>query len=231
MTLVSVVIPVRDGARYLAEAIESVLAQVDVAVDVVVVDDGSTDSSAAVAAAYAPEVRIVACAGAGPAAARNAGIREARGTDVAFLDADDVMAPRSLSSRVEAAAAAASRPDLVWGRLRCFVSPELDAREAARIVCPREPLPARLAGGLLLRRSTFDTVGPMPTDLRVGELIAWAGRAYELGLTELDIPDVVVHRRLHQTNMGRTDRAARGDYARLLKQMLDRRRRAGEFSA
>ena len=57
-----------------------------------------------------------------------------------------------------------------------------------------------------------------------------APRAYELGLTELDVPDVVLHRRLHRTNLGRADRAARGDYARLLKEMLDRRRRAAELS-
>jgi glycosyltransferase involved in cell wall biosynthesis len=230
VTVVSVVIPVRDGARYLGPAIESVLAQDGVDVDVVVVDDGSTDASAAVARAYAPEVRLLDSDGAGPAAARNAGVRAARGTHVAFLDADDLMAARSLASRL-AAGSAASPPDLVWGRLRCFVSPELSAGEAARIVCPGEPLPARVAGGLLLRRPTFDAVGPLPTHLRAGEFIAWAGRAYELGLTEVDVPDVVLHRRLHRTNLGRVDRAARGDYARLLKEMLDRRRRAGELSA
>lgn len=226
MTLVSVVIPVRDGARYLAEAIESALAQRDAAVDVVVVDDGSVDASAAIARRYAPDVRLLERERGGAGAARNAGVGLARGTHLAFLDADDVLAPRSLAARLEAAARHTPSPDLVWGRVRCFVSPDLPAREAAAIACPRAPIPGRLAGGLLLRRATFDAVGPMPTHLRVGEFIAWAARAQELGLVQLDVADVVLHRRLHRTNLGRTQHAARGDYARLLKEMLDRRRAA-----
>jgi glycosyltransferase involved in cell wall biosynthesis len=230
VTLISVVIPVHDGARYLGEAIESVLAQVDVAVDVVVVDDGSTDRSAAVAAAYAPDVRLLRRERSGAAAARNAGADAARGTQLAFLDADDVMAPRSIAARLEVAEAQESPPDLVWGRVRCFVSPDLSAEEAQRVSMAPHSLPGRLPGGLLVRHAAFDAVGPMPTHLRVGEFVAWAARAYELGLTELDISDVVLHRRLHRTNMGRTQRDARGDYARLLKEMLDRRR-AAERSA
>ena len=230
MTLVSVVIPVHDGERYLGEAIESVLAQADVAVDVVVVDDGSTDRSAAVAGGYAPDVRLLQRERGGAAAARNAGTQAARGTQLAFLDADDVMAPRSIASRLEAAEAQASPPDLVWGRVRCFVSPDLSAEEAQRVGLPPQSLPGRLPGGLLVRRAVFDAVGPLPTHLRVGEFVAWAARAYELGMTELDIADVVLHRRLHRTNMGRTQHDARGDYARLLKEMLDRRR-AAERSA
>ena len=140
------------------------------------------------------------------------------------------MAPRSIASRLEAAEAQASPPDLVWGRVRCFVSPDLSAEEAQRVSVAPQSLPGRLPGGLLVRRAVFDAVGPLPTHLRVGEFVAWAARAYELGLTELDIADVVLHRRLHRTNMGRTQHDARGDYARLLKEMLDRRR-AAERSA
>lgn len=226
MTLVSIVIPVRDGERYLGEAIESALGQADVSVEVVVVDDGSTDESAAVARRYAPHLRLLERGRSGAAAARNAGVRCARGTHLAFLDADDVLPPRSVAARLEAAAQATAPPDFVWGRVRCFVSPDLDAREAAAIACPTEPIRGRLPGGLLLRRAAFDAIGPLPTHLRVGEFIAWAARAPELGMVELDIADVVLRRRLHRTNMGRTQRAARGDYALLLKEMLDRRRAA-----
>jgi glycosyltransferase involved in cell wall biosynthesis len=230
VSLVSVVIAVHNGERYLAQAIASALSQADVTVDVVVVDDGSTDASAAVAREFLPRIRLVERRWAGAAAARNAGISLARGTYLTMLDADDLLPPGSLASRVVAEQAASPPVELVWGRVQSFVTSEVPAAEAARIACVRTPVPGRLAGALLLRRSTFDAVGPLPTHLRVGEFIAWAALAQERGLTELDIPDVVLHRRLHRTNMGRLERGARVDYARLLKEMLDRRRAAGTAS-
>ncbi|HEX5135939.1 MAG TPA: glycosyltransferase [Planctomycetota bacterium] len=94
----SVVIPVRDMARYLAEAIESVLAQDEPACEIVVVDDGSTDGSADVARRYAPRVRLIDEGRLGGAfAARNRGLREVTGDAVVFLDADDRLLPRALA--------------------------------------------------------------------------------------------------------------------------------------
>jgi glycosyltransferase involved in cell wall biosynthesis len=231
MTLVSVVIPVHDGARHLAEAIESALAQEGPAVEVVVVDDGSTDASASMARSYAPDVRLLEREHAGPAAARNAGIAAARGTHIAFLDADDLMPRWAIAARLEEGGSVRAPADLVWGRVRCFVSPELGPAEAARLACPPGPVPGRIGGGLLIRRAACTALGPMPTHLRVGEFIAWAARAPELDLREREVEDVVLHRRLHRGNMGRGRPEARGDYARLLKEMLDRRRGASEASA
>jgi glycosyltransferase involved in cell wall biosynthesis len=86
---VSVVIPVHNGERYLAEAIESVLEQSHPALECIVVDDGSTDSTAAVAGRYGDRVRFAERAHAGVSAARNLGTSLARGELVAFLDHDD----------------------------------------------------------------------------------------------------------------------------------------------
>src|SRR6476469_5199531 len=93
--LVSVVIPAFDAERFLGEAIESVLAQTYAPVETIVVDDGSSDGTVAVASAYA-EVTVVEQPNGGPAAARNRGFAASRGELIAFHDSDDAMTPDKL---------------------------------------------------------------------------------------------------------------------------------------
>jgi glycosyltransferase involved in cell wall biosynthesis len=98
---VSVVIPVRNGARYLGEAIESVLAQSRAAYECLVIDDGSTDATAAVAQTFGDAVRYVRRAHNGVSAARNLGLALARGELVAFLDHDDTWLPGKLEAQLQ----------------------------------------------------------------------------------------------------------------------------------
>jgi glycosyltransferase involved in cell wall biosynthesis len=97
----SLIIPAFNHARFLGAAIDSALAQTLGAVDVIVVDDGSTDDTPAVLARYAGRVRVLRQPNRGLSSARNAGLAAARGTFVAFLDADDVMAPTKLAAQLE----------------------------------------------------------------------------------------------------------------------------------
>jgi glycosyltransferase involved in cell wall biosynthesis len=96
---ISVVIPARNASATLERAIESVLAQTYSPHEIIVVDDGSSDASAAIARAY-PSVAVITLRdGRGAAAARNAGIRAAQGEWVAFLDADDEWLPEKLGKQ------------------------------------------------------------------------------------------------------------------------------------
>ncbi len=97
---VSVVIPALNMEAYLGECLESVFTQTYSRYEVIVVDDGSTDQTAEVALQYGPRVRLIRQAHRGTAAARNAGVRAARGDLVAFLDADDVWLPAYLEKQV-----------------------------------------------------------------------------------------------------------------------------------
>lgn len=99
---VSVVIPAFNAARFLAEAIDSVLAQRYSRFEVVVVDDGSTDATATILAAYGDRLRVLRQANGGLAAARNAGIRFARGNWIVLMDADDICSLDRVSLQVRA---------------------------------------------------------------------------------------------------------------------------------
>ncbi len=98
--LVSVIIPTHNCAAYIGDAVASVLSQTYQTFEVIVVDDGSTDETSDVLTPYRDRIQYVYQDNQGPAAARNAGIRQARGNLIAFLDADDTWSPRKLELQV-----------------------------------------------------------------------------------------------------------------------------------
>lgn len=99
--LVSVIMPTYNCAAYIRQAIDSVLGQRDASLELIVVDDGSTDDTAAILASYGDRLRVLRQANGGVAAARNAGLRAARGEFVGFLDADDLWLPWKLAVQLQ----------------------------------------------------------------------------------------------------------------------------------
>lgn len=108
MPLVSVIMPTFDGARFVGEAVESVLAQTHGDLELIVCDDGSTDGTQAIVDGFADRVRRVASRGRGVSAARNAAAATARGEYLAFLDQDDAWEPTMLATQLTRFA---ERPD------------------------------------------------------------------------------------------------------------------------
>ncbi|MGH7934659.1 MAG: glycosyltransferase family 2 protein, partial [Candidatus Binataceae bacterium] len=103
--MAAAIIPVFNGAVTIAQAIDSVLAQeFDGGVELIVVDDGSTDDTAEIVGGYGARITLVESGGRGPAAARNIGVAVSRGEYVAFLDADDTWLPGKLARMVPALA-------------------------------------------------------------------------------------------------------------------------------
>lgn len=223
--LVSVVMPVYNRERYLAEAIESMLAQTYRPLEIVIVDDGSTDGSADVARRYAPTARYEFQPHGGIAGARNRTLELARGEYLAFLDSDDLWEEGQLSVQMEVLR---SRPelDLLFGHVTEFISPELDQETAGKLVCRAQPMPS-MGPGAIIKAETFRRVGPFRSHGQVGEFMDWHLRANELGVTSLMLPQVVLRRRLHASNESREQRSSRLDYVRILKASLDRRRNQG----
>jgi glycosyltransferase involved in cell wall biosynthesis len=103
MAVVTTLIPVFNGAAFVQEAVDSALAQRGVDVEVVVIDDGSTDSTPEILASYGSRIRVIRQKNGGHVNARNNGARLARGTWLAFLDADDAWLPDKLEKQLQAA--------------------------------------------------------------------------------------------------------------------------------
>ena len=222
--LISVLIGVYNGAPYLGEAIDSVFAQSYRPIELIVVDDGSTDGSAGVAQRYGDSLTYAYQENAGNGAARNHAARLASGDLLAFMDADDIAPPDRLVLQ-SAALGADPALDVVFGHAREFVSPELteEQRRGVRPASPA-PLPWVSANLMLIRRGSFERVGPFSESLRVGVTVDWCARAVDAGLKSMMLPDVVLERRLHLTNNGIRERESKSQYAHVLKAALDRRR-------
>lgn len=206
--------PVRDGARYLEESLLSIAAQTHAAAEVIVVDDGSTDASAEIAARLG--ARVERQPPTGQSAARNRGVAISQEALIAFLDADDLW-PADRLERAVAVLDADPAPDIVFGHVRQFASAD-NPPEALS-----QPQPALLFGAMVVRRAALERVGPFATTWRVGELMEWLFRAREANVRELMTDDVVLYRRLHGSNLGR-EPGDRVDHVRIVREALDRRR-------
>jgi glycosyltransferase involved in cell wall biosynthesis len=218
--LVSVIIPVYNGAAFVGDAIASVLAQDGVRLEVVVVDDGSEDGSAEVAERFGSPVRCLRQANAGIAGARNAGVRATRGDLLAFLDADDLWTPGRLREQVDRLAAEPAL-DCVFGVVEHFRDARASAQYESRAP---ERAPGLLPGAMLIRRASFLRVGPFDPSWRLGEFIEWQLRAEERGLRHEVLPRVVLRRRVHDGNTTTRRGAERLEYLRVLRSVLHRRR-------
>ncbi|HEY5708917.1 MAG TPA: glycosyltransferase family 2 protein [Solirubrobacterales bacterium] len=220
---VTAAIPVHNGEAYLAEAIESVLAQERPCDQVVVVDNGSTDRSAEIARSYAPRVEVIYEPRRGVSAARNAAMRALRGDFVAFLDADDLWRPEKTALQLSAFAA---EPELslVFGHVQQFASPGLGEELVARLRIPEAPQPGFYMGAMLARRAACEAIGPWPEEVKVADGLTFLLRARELGLAQAMLPEIVTMRRVHGDNHSISGKGERVEFARLLKRSLDRRR-------
>jgi glycosyltransferase involved in cell wall biosynthesis len=221
LPLISVIIPVYNRERYLAEAIESVLAQTYPAIELIVVDDGSTDRSAEMAQRYPLTYHFQP--NGGMSAARNAGVALATGQFLAFLDSDDIWVADKLSKQM-AAFEADPTLEAVFGYAQNFYSPELDEAFRQRIRCPEQPIAAHTAPGMLIEKSAFWRIGLFDTNLKTTADVSWYVFASEQQLRQTTLPDVVFHRRLHETNNGIVENDRGKERLSLLKAKLDRQR-------
>jgi glycosyltransferase involved in cell wall biosynthesis len=221
-SLISVLVPAYNAEAYLGEAIDSAFAQSHRPLEVIVVDDGSEDGTAAVARGYGDHIRFESQPRAGAGAARNRAVELARGPYFGFLDADDRFRPRKLERQL---AALQDDPelDMVFGHVEEFVSPELPAEALVGRRSPALPSPWLSPTLMLIRRESFGRVGPFRTDLRLGETVDWYARATDAGLKGLTLPEIVLERRLHARNSSIREGDAQSNYFEVVRAALARR--------
>ena len=223
--LVSVIVPVYNYDRYLAEAVESVLNQTYRSLEVIVVDDGSTDRSGEVARSFAVRgVRYCPQVHAGIGPTRNKGVELASGEFIAFLDADDRWPEEKIERQLKTFEDDPEL-DMVFGQaLQLQNGPAWEAGVNDKNRSVAGVVPGLVPGTMLIKRASFDRVGNFQGDLKVGEFIDWYARAVELKLRSLVLPELFLWRRIHDSNQGIRERQSVSDYARVLKAKLDRRR-------
>lgn len=225
---VSVVIPVFNGERFLARAIESVAAQTLPPDEIIIVDDGSTDAGPAIAGSL-PGVRLIRQPNAGGAAARNTGIGAARSDLVAFLDQDDLWAPRKLELQVARMGASRELGYTLAGQ-RIFLEPGSPAPAWLRPELVDRAIPGIVSGTLVARKWVFTRIGVFDTKYRWGDDADWFLRAREANIPMAILDEVLLLRRVHQANASGDPRAAR-ELVQAVHASLARRRAAGQEQA
>lgn len=200
---VTVALPVFNGAKFLEQAIGSVLAQHQWDIHLVAVDDGSTDASASMLAERAADDErislITFSRNRGIAAARNAAITSRHDPLVAMIDQDDMWTPDHL--------------DLLWSPLASndqlghamghqqYLDPAGPIPKWVRPEWLESPQPGYVFGAWLARRSTWEAVGALDETMRHGvDDLDWFSRARQMGLPGELLPDIVLQRRIHDNN-------------------------------
>lgn len=213
--------PVRNGIAHLRETIECVVAQEYLALEMIIVDDGSTDGSGDLARSF-PLCRVIETPGIGPAGARNAALRASESDLVMFLDADDLLGPSAIEASVEALRGAPEagfaqgwvqnfkiRPD---GTMNIFTRPY-------RFI--------NLASGVW-RRNVFETIGLFDESLRFCEDLDFFMRCWEQDVSKVLMDRLILLYRRHPGNMTRGLTGTEFGTIRAYRKRVERIRR-GEY--
>lgn len=196
LALLTAIIPVRNGAHFIEQALDSVFAQPEVT-EVIVVDDGSVDDSAAKAARFSG-VTVVQQPALGPGAARNAGVRRASQPFLGFLDVDDLWLPGK--SRLQLAALPESSRAYASSAFEYFLPANTALPAAARSDWLEHIQRGAIPSTLLIARGLFWEVGAFDERLPTAEDVDWLFRAEAAGVRRVLVDRVLVKKRLHDCN-------------------------------
>jgi glycosyltransferase involved in cell wall biosynthesis len=224
--LVSVIIPVYNGEAFLAEAVESIQQQDHRPLEIIIVDDGSTDGTKKIAASFEDNIRYTYQHHSGPVVARNQGLRMAHGDVIGFLDADDLWLRNSLRLRLVRLVCDPS-VEIVIGHTQIIRQRGVSDGKP-RFEKYRRPWPALSLGSAIIRKPVFDKVGLFDHTLPFGEDVDWFLRAQEFGISMKIIQEVTQYYRRHTNNVTNQTRLSQKYFAMALKKSLDRRRQQGD---
>jgi glycosyltransferase involved in cell wall biosynthesis len=219
--MVSVIIPVNNGALYLREAVESVIEQNIANLEIIIVDDGSTDNTKEIVDKL-PYKNI--CyhyqENGGPSKARNTGIRAAKRNFIAFLDSDDLWPPRKLATQLSYLERTSA--DLVGGLIQYLYMPGSEYRqEQLRIT---DPVYNVHLGALVIRKQLLEKVGLFNEMLRISEDLDWVLKVREKKIPIPILDEVMLMYRVHPSNLTKHKTLKDLGVLTALKLSLDRKR-------
>ncbi len=226
--MISVIIPVYNGAKFLPEAIATVEAQGQPDLEIIVVDDGSTDDTATVAQGLSDRIRYIYQPNQGPAAARNRGLTEAQGAFIAFLDVDDQWPAGKLHHQM-ATFAANPHLEIVNGYVQMLQA--IPAPGGGWDFQPRHaPVVSFNLGSALFRRSVFDQVGRFDASQIHSEDVDWFMHARELGVAMVVLEEVTLLYRKHDSNLTRDRQENLKGFMQAVRKSLQRRQQTGQLA-
>lgn len=219
--LVSIIIPVYNGEKYIKQAIENVLSQNYPAKEIIIINDGSTDKSDEIIRNLNTDVRYFAREiNSGPSATRNKGIKDASGKYIAFLDVDDLWPENNLSLLVSELEEHED-VDIVRGYAQLFRDSEDGEKEY--LSNPKESYQYYIGAGLY-RSKVFSKVGLFDTSLIFGEDTDWYNRAQEKNISIKWLNEVTLFVRRHEQNMTKGKSLVELNKLKTIKRAIDRRR-------
>ena len=222
--LVSIIIPVLNAERYLAEAIDSVLSQTYERYEIIVVGGQSTDNTEKIAKSY-KQVRYIHQTGKGIWDAFNEGIDGSGGEFVAFLSADDLWAPNKLSLQVDYLL---RHPEIQYTitRVKFFLSPGYPIPPNFKPELLSGDYAIRLLESLVARKSLFDDeIGKFNSQLTLAADIHWFARLKDRNIPMGVISEVLIYKRIHDENLSLSNlRGHQEILLKILKESIKRQR-------
>jgi glycosyltransferase involved in cell wall biosynthesis len=219
---VSVILVVRNGERFMGEALDSVFLSETKPVEVLVIDGGSTDRTVEIARGF-PLTRVVAQEGTGIASAYNQGIAVARGELIAFISHDDIWEPGKLDRQV---AFMREHPDVGYAvsMVRHFLDAGAQIPVGFRVELLDRPVPGLIMEALVARKSVFRQVGLFDPRFTVSEDTDWFARARDAGVPMAILPEVLVRKRVHGANSSLTTPSINALLLRAMRGSIERKR-------
>jgi len=220
--LVSVIIPVYNGEHYLAQAIESILAQTYTPIEVIIIDDGSLDNSSYIARSF-QEVRYYHQLNQGVAVARNTGIAVSHGEFIAFLDQDDIWTHDKLDVQIEYLL---HHPETggVLSKLRLFLEPGVHPPGWLKIDLLQKEQTGYCPSSLIVRKDVFTRIGVFDSAYTHTSDVDWIARAKDAGILLYILPHVLFHRRIHNANASGEIHIIHPELLKTLKKSIERQR-------
>ena len=220
--LVTVIVPVYNSERYLENTLQSIFNQDYRPLEVIVVDDGSTDNSAKIARSF-KNIQYVYQVNQGPSAARNAGITIAQGSFIAFLDSDDTWMPHKLSLQVNYLL---NNPNVgfVVAHRRMLIEQGIEKPLWYKEHLFQKDAVCFGASAMLARSNTFQEVGLYNPGYQFGENAEWLTRAKDADVRYAILPETLLILRVHDKNLTHHIDEMRPNILRALKASIDRQR-------
>lgn len=221
--LVSIIIPAHNGEKHLPDAIRTILAQDYSHYEIWVIDNGSSDNTTKVIEQF-PLVHYVCIDEANTAAARNKGITLAQGKYIAFLDQDDTWIPTKLTRQVRFLETF-KEYSAVIGLQHIYLEEGVEKPSWLKKEFLEKPQAAYLPSALMVRREAFQSTGHFETQFSLTSDTAWFFKAKDQGMLIGEIPEPLIHRRVHADNASNKVQIMHEQMLMIIKASLAQRRK------